>query len=97
MNDTRQDLINRVIEHSVIISGENINRSPEMRAWCVNNVGEQRLWHPIREASDGHSYSFPGAWAITDAGFWSVLNSGGGLCFWFEKKHDLVQFQLTWL
>lgn len=87
----RNDLVSIIMSQSVVVDRSRMSLLDDMKAWCRENVGEQRPYHPLGEAEEGWLDYFDGEWAITHD-----PNSTGWI-FWFGKKADRTLFQLTWL
>ena len=84
------DLVGYVMAQCVVVDRSRMHSLTEMKAWCLENVGEQRPHHPLGEAEEGWLDYFDGAWAV------DYDRNGTGWLFWFEKKADRTLFRLKW-
>jgi hypothetical protein len=98
MSENRQDLIAWVERTCVRVRlGSNTQQAKD---WCLENVGDLRQWHPLREAQEGRLDYFDGNWAITiddkNEFITTVAIIDPIYNFWFEKERDAAAFALRW-
>jgi hypothetical protein len=89
---SRPDLIRYVLRNCVRIPEEKMQVLGEMKAWCMQHVGDERPGSILMEAMEGWLDYFDGEWCDLADEF-----SAGDYLFWFEKTKDRVLFTLTWL
>ena len=88
MDSPRQDLIDWVNSHCVLVEEDRFEQLPHMHTWCEHMVGEQRLHHPIWEAMQG--------WIDYVEGDWACTGWRNRVSFWFARKSDAMAFELAW-
>jgi hypothetical protein len=84
--DANNSLVEKILSTEITVSGE---RFDEMVKWLLENVGEERPYHPLEEAMEGYIDYFDGEWAMR----WDQ----GTLKVWFWSKTQAAKFALFWM
>jgi hypothetical protein len=82
-------LIEYINQQSVIFTIQYDDDIDRATKWCYENVGDERMTHPMYECADGALDFFEGDWAQTAIGIQEYS-------FWFSKKTHRIQFKLIW-
>lgn len=86
----RPDLIQYVMDSSVVIPEEKMQHHDDMVQWLTEKFEEPRAGDILWEAMEGHLDYFEGAWCFLHGYQPSSL-------VWFARKQDRTLFSLTWL
>ncbi len=85
-NEKQRKLLDWVIMNEIAVPITTV----VVREWMLENIGEQRPYHPYMEALEGYIDYFDGDWAAEP----SCLNELN--YYWFASKTGAVKFRLMY-